>query len=91
MKNEIQQNIRTGNFVRFGLFITVLAGLFFMIWGVRLITRELPPPPPEAFAPHMTSPLNVNVRKSQESEAPAEPETVLLNVDGQVYEGRVQK
>ena len=91
MKNEIQQNIRTGNLVRFGLFLTILVGLFFVIWGVRLMTHELPPPPPEPFAPHLTPPAQVNVKKSQGEEASqSEPKTVILNVGGEAVEGTVE-
>ena len=89
MKNEIQQNIRTGNVVRFGLFITILVGLFFVIWGIRLMTHELPPPPPEPFAPHLKPPAQVHMKKS-ESEESSEPQTVILNVDGESVEGAVE-
>ena len=41
MKNEIQQNIRIGNWVRVSLFVIVLAGLFFLIWQ-KLFSSLLP-------------------------------------------------
>lgn len=92
MKNEIQQNIRVGNWVRFGLFAAVLTGLFFLIWGVRLLTFDLPSPPPEPFAPRLDPPAQVRLQRSAEGEDAASEgaKTVLLNVDGEVYQGRVQ-
>ena len=90
MKNEIQQNIRIGNWFRLGLFATILIGLFFLIWGVRLLTHELPPPPPEAFAPRLNPPAHVSMQKSQDKKSEAAPETVLLKVDGESVEGTVQ-
>ncbi len=90
MKNEIQQNIRIGNWVRVSLFVIVLAGLFFLIWGVRLLTPELPPMPEEAFAPRLNPPARVNMQKKQGKSSSAEPETVLLNVDGESVQGTVQ-
>ena len=90
MKNEIQQNRIIGNWVRVGLFLAVLTGLFFLIWGVRLLTPTLPPPPEEAFAPRLKPPAKVRMQKSSEESSQPESETVLLNVDGEVYQGRVQ-
>lgn len=91
MKNEIQQNRRIGNWVRFGLFVAVLTGLFFLIWGVRLLTPKLPSPPEEAFAPRLDPPVQVRMQKSQaEAASVAEPETVRLNIDGESVQGTVQ-
>ena len=91
MKNEIQQNRRIGNWVRFGLFVAVLTGLFFLIWGVRLLTPKLPPPPEEAFAPRLEPPAQVRIQKSQgENPSGAKPETVQLNIDGETVQGSVQ-
>ncbi|MCR5164744.1 MAG: hypothetical protein K6C40_12060 [Thermoguttaceae bacterium] len=89
MKNEIQQNIRTGKIVRFGLFVTVLVGLFFVIWGVRLLTHDLPAPPPEPFAPHLNPPAHVNMQKEGEDASQSEPKTVQLNINGETVEGTV--
>ncbi|MBQ6108183.1 MAG: hypothetical protein IJK97_08220 [Thermoguttaceae bacterium] len=72
------------------LFVIVLAGLFFLIWGVRLLTPKLPPLPEEAFAPRLNPPAQVHMQKSQEQASPAVPETVHLNVDGETVQGTVQ-
>lgn len=89
MNNEIQQNIRTGNLVRFGLFVTILVGLFFVIWGVRLLTREMPAPPPEPFAPHLSSPAHVRMQKAQDEASNRAPKTVQMEINGETVEGTV--
>jgi len=90
-KNEIQQNIQMGNFVRFGLFVSVLVGLCFLIWGVRLLTNDLPPLPPDPFAPHLNPPAEVHLQKSHGAEsAPKKPQKIRIEIEGESVEGTIQ-
>lgn len=81
MLNEVQKSMRVGRFVNYAMLLTVLTGLVFLIYGLRLITKDIPMPE-EEFAPRITAPKQYSVVRDDRRAAPKEPEIVHFEVGG---------
>lgn len=90
MLNEVQKNNQTGKWVRFGLLITTLVGLFLVVAGVRAITKDLPPLEDDFSTPKLTPAPKVSLIRDSGATAPTTPpEKIYFRINGEEVEGTV--